>query len=151
MMRWTWGVAWLFAFTTAIHAQGSDNREAATVIICFPKKFLKTEADPISATLIRYGVSKDGQEGLQVIHRTISGKEFDRGEQYKDTEITTLYNLEKTINMQIIWKGVLKTDPHFSMSGHVDFRNENSTVTYTEYTIRDKAVKTTVEYDCRVL
>ena len=58
-MRWTWGVAWLFAFTTAIHAQGSDNREAATVIICFPKKFLKTEADPISATLIRYGVSKE--------------------------------------------------------------------------------------------
>ena len=99
----------------------------------------------------RYGVSKDGQEGLQVIHRTISGKEFDRGEQYKDTEITTAYNLEKTLNMQITWKGVLKTDPHFSMSGHVDFRNENSTVTYTEYAIRDKAVKTTVEYDCKVL
>ena len=84
MMRWAWAAVWLFAFTTAIYPQGGDNREATTLILCFPKKFLKTEADPISATLIRYGVSKDGYEGLQVIHRTISGKEYDRGEQYKD-------------------------------------------------------------------
>jgi hypothetical protein len=151
MLRWAWGVVCLFAFTTAIYAQGGDNREATTLILCFPKKFLKTEADPISATLIRYGVSKDGYEGLQVIHRTISGKEYDRGEQYKDTEITTMYNLENTLNMQIIWKGVLKTDPLFLMSGHVDFRNEYSTVTYTEHTMRDKAVTATVEYDCKVL
>ena len=36
MMRWAWGVVWLFAFTTAIYAQGADNREATTLILCFP-------------------------------------------------------------------------------------------------------------------
>ena len=53
--------------------------------------------------------------------------------------------------MQIIWEGVLKTDPHLSMSGNVDFRNAESTVTYIERTMRDKAVTATVEYDCKVL
>ena len=51
MMRWTWGVVWLFAFTTPIYPLGGDNREATTLILCFPKKFLKMEADPISQHL----------------------------------------------------------------------------------------------------
>ena len=151
IVRLTWATVWLVAVTTALYAQGGDNREETTLILCFPKKFLKAEPDPISATLIPYGVSKDGYEGLQVIHRTISGKEYDRGEQYGDAEITTVYNLEETLNMRIIWKGVLKADSHFSMSGRIDFRNEDAVVTYTEQTIRNKRVTATVEYECKVL